>query len=172
MEHTENQTGHAFSQSDYTKPVLISDLPEATRSKSDKSDYWKAEKYFPALFESIGLDNVAMTMSLSSMEGGFDITGVPSFPSYVPSECSDEPKIMQETEISRNDSFPDCSTTALVPAMLSPSSDHMTFLERTQNLLSLFVARLSREFIFAGPFVEEAEDRLPNVKSRTVAVSL
>ncbi|KAF8376616.1 hypothetical protein PRIPAC_83045, partial [Pristionchus pacificus] len=38
-----------------------------------------------ALFNHIGIDNYAVTLSISSSEGSFDITGAPSFPSYIPS---------------------------------------------------------------------------------------
>lgn len=36
------------------------------------------------IFRHIGIEKVAATLSIAAMEGSFDMTGLPSFPSYVP----------------------------------------------------------------------------------------
>ncbi|GMS93269.1 hypothetical protein PENTCL1PPCAC_15444, partial [Pristionchus entomophagus] len=36
------------------------------------------------IFHHLGIQSVASTMSIATLEGMFDITGVPSFPAYVP----------------------------------------------------------------------------------------
>lgn len=44
--------------------------------------------YSLALFNHIGIDKYVIALSIGSSEGSFDITGAPSFPSYIPGKIN------------------------------------------------------------------------------------
>ena len=56
-------------------------------------------------------------------------------------------------------------------AALMPYSDEMTFVQRTLNFLSICASLVFRDLVFFKPFLDDAPETFPRVRSTTVEVS-
>ncbi|KAF8376298.1 hypothetical protein PRIPAC_82727 [Pristionchus pacificus] len=62
-------------------PGLLDSLKE---EKFDAAFSEPMDKCGYGIFHHLGIKNIAATLSIAAFEGSFDLTGLPSFPSYVP----------------------------------------------------------------------------------------